>query len=73
METEVLYRRSTIRQTHLKTDHTSRWRLQLTITVNNQCTTTTTTTTTVLRRFSGTTWVSRCQKRTSGLYAARED
>ena len=23
--------------------------------------------------FSGTTWVSRCQKRTSGLYGARED
>jgi len=23
--------------------------------------------------FSGTTLVSRCQKRTSGLYAARED
>jgi len=23
--------------------------------------------------FSGTTWVSRCQKRTSGLYDARED
>jgi len=23
--------------------------------------------------FSGTIWVSRCQKRTSGLYGARED
>jgi len=23
--------------------------------------------------FSGTTWVSRCQKRTAGLYGARED
>jgi len=23
--------------------------------------------------FSGTTWVSRCHKRTSGLYGARED
>jgi len=23
--------------------------------------------------FSGTTWVSRCQKRTSGLYGARGD
>ena len=23
--------------------------------------------------FSGTTWVSRCQKRTSGFYGARED
>jgi len=23
--------------------------------------------------FSGTTWVSQCQKRTSGLYGARED
>jgi len=23
--------------------------------------------------FSGTTWVSRCEKRTSGLYGARED
>jgi len=23
--------------------------------------------------FSGTTWVSRCQKRTSGLYVTRED
>jgi len=30
-------------------------------------------TTTVLWPFSGTTWVSRCQKRTSGLYGARED
>ena len=29
--------------------------------------------TTVLRPFSETTWVSRCQKRTSGLYGARED
>jgi len=29
--------------------------------------------TTVLRPFSGTTRVSRCQKRTSGLYGARED
>jgi len=36
--------------------------------------TNTTTTTTVLRPFySGTTRVSRCQKRTSGLYGARED
>jgi len=25
------------------------------------------------RPFSGTTWVSRCQKRTSGFYGARED
>jgi len=33
----------------------------------------TTTTTTILRPFSGTTRVSRCQKRTSGLYGARED
>jgi len=32
-----------------------------------------TTTTTVYGRFSGTTRVSRCQKRTSGLYGARED
>jgi len=32
-----------------------------------------TTTTTILQPFSGTTWVSRCQKRTSGLYGARED
>jgi len=23
--------------------------------------------------FSGTTWVSQCQKRTSGLYGARRD
>jgi len=30
-------------------------------------------TTIVLRPFSGTTRVSRCQKRTSGLYGARED
>jgi len=30
-------------------------------------------TTTVLRPFSGTTPVSRCQKRTSGLYDARGD
>jgi len=30
-------------------------------------------TTTVLRPFSGTTRVSRCQKRTSGLYGARGD
>jgi len=30
-------------------------------------------TTTVLQPFSGTIWVSRCQKRTSGLYGARED
>jgi len=29
--------------------------------------------TTVLRPFSGTTLVSWCQKRTSGLYGARED
>jgi len=34
---------------------------------------TTTTTTTILWPFSGTTRVSRCQKRTSGLYGARED
>jgi len=33
----------------------------------------TTTTATVLRPFSGTSRVSRCQKRTSGLYDARED
>jgi len=31
------------------------------------------TTTTILRPFSGNTRVSRCQKRTSGLYGARED
>jgi len=31
------------------------------------------TTTTVLRPFSGTTRVSRCQRRTSGFYGARED
>ena len=30
-------------------------------------------TTTVLRPFSGTTRVSRCQKKTSGLYGAREE
>jgi len=30
-------------------------------------------TTSVLQPFSGTTWVSRCQKRTSALYGARED
>jgi len=30
-------------------------------------------TTTVYGPFSGTTRVSRCQKRTSGLYGARED
>ena len=33
----------------------------------------TTTTTTVLRPFFRDHWVSRCQKRTSGLYGARED
>jgi len=33
----------------------------------------TTTTTTILRPFSGTTRVSRCQEKTSGLYGARED
>jgi len=32
-----------------------------------------TTTTTILLPFSGTTWVSQCQSRTSGLYGARED
>jgi len=31
------------------------------------------TATTVLRPFSGTTRVSRCQKRTSGIYGARKD
>jgi len=30
-------------------------------------------TTTILRPFFGTTQVSWCQKRTSGIYAARED
>jgi len=30
-------------------------------------------TSTVSRPFSGTTRVSQCQKRTSGLYGARED
>jgi len=29
--------------------------------------------TTILGPFSGTTWVSRCQKKTSRLYGARED
>ena len=33
----------------------------------------TTTATTILRPFSGTTRVSRCQEKTSGLYGARED
>ena len=33
----------------------------------------TTTTTTVLRPVSGTTWVSQCQNRTSGLCGGRED
>jgi len=33
----------------------------------------TTTTTTILWPFSGTTWVSWCQKKTSGLSGARED
>jgi len=34
---------------------------------------TTTTPQPFYRPFSGTTWVSQCQKRTSGLYGARED
>ena len=34
---------------------------------------TTTTATTVLQPFSGTTGVSWCQKKTSGVYGARED
>jgi len=46
----------------------------ITILAAGEVTNTTTTTTTALRSFySATTRVSRCQKRTSGLYGARED
>jgi len=48
-------------------------KLEITSVCNHDNESTTTTPQPFYGHFSRTTWVSRCQKRTSGLYGARED